>query len=371
MKKAVTPKKIKKLLIALSAIVIVSLVGVAVLTYVVDPFFHYHSPLPDFPYVVDNQVNMNPGLAEHMEYDSVILGSSMTVNFETDWFKELMGLNTLKLSTSGAYPRDISNLLSKVYEPKSDGSVRNITHAFIGIDPMMYSSSVDTTKYPVPTYLYDDNPINDLEYLINKDVLLNYIIKPVADPEPLNWSHIYASWFPEENYNEEYVLSMHPMIKEKNPEKMPADNFEKPIRENLRANIIPYVEAHPETQFVMFFPPYSILFWNDAIMENHLEATIESYVTIVDEMEKYDNVSFFFFPDDAEVVCDLNNYADYTHYHPRINRMITECIASGRRRVACGKYSDGLTIREYTDSLRKMIAEYDFDELQNKLLQYN
>ena len=68
-------------------------------------FFQYHTPLEDFPYVVDHQVNQNPGMAKHMDYDSVILGSSMTVNFNTGWFEELLGLKTLKLSYSGAFPK--------------------------------------------------------------------------------------------------------------------------------------------------------------------------------------------------------------------------------------------------------------------------
>lgn len=66
------------------------LAAAAVLLVVyVDPFFQYHKPLEHFPYVVDHQVNQNPGMAKHMEYDSVILGSSMTVNFNTGWFQEL------------------------------------------------------------------------------------------------------------------------------------------------------------------------------------------------------------------------------------------------------------------------------------------
>ena len=51
-------------------------------------FFHYHRPLAGFPYLVDNQLSQNPGMAAHMDYDSVILGSSMTVNFNTDWFED-------------------------------------------------------------------------------------------------------------------------------------------------------------------------------------------------------------------------------------------------------------------------------------------
>ena len=78
---------------AVSALILV-LAGAGLIVYV-DPFFQYHSPLPGFPYVVDNQLSQNPGMAKNMEYDSVILGYSMTVNFNTNWFSELMVLNTL------------------------------------------------------------------------------------------------------------------------------------------------------------------------------------------------------------------------------------------------------------------------------------
>ena len=87
---------------------------IALVVYV-DPFFHYHKPLKNFNYVVDNQLTQNPGMAEHLEYDSVILGSSMTVNFETDWFEELMGLKTAKLSYSGAFPKDQSNIMKLIF----------------------------------------------------------------------------------------------------------------------------------------------------------------------------------------------------------------------------------------------------------------
>ena len=68
----------------------------------VDPFFHYHTPVGGFPYVVDNQLSQNPGMARNMDYNGCIIGSSMTVNFDTDDFKELLGYDTVKLSYSGA-----------------------------------------------------------------------------------------------------------------------------------------------------------------------------------------------------------------------------------------------------------------------------
>jgi hypothetical protein len=95
-------KRYRKLFALLLGLLLAGLSMCAALIVYVDPFFHYHAPLKNFPYVVDDQVDMNPGLAAHMEYDSVLLGSSMTVAFDTDWFTEDMGLKTQKVSYNGA-----------------------------------------------------------------------------------------------------------------------------------------------------------------------------------------------------------------------------------------------------------------------------
>ncbi len=70
----------KQALIWFGAFAAAAVALIAALVVYVDPFFHYHAPLKGFPYLVDNQLSQNPGMAAHMEYDSVILGSSMTVN---------------------------------------------------------------------------------------------------------------------------------------------------------------------------------------------------------------------------------------------------------------------------------------------------
>lgn len=388
-------KTIKKYILIIAMSLVIILGACALLVYYVDPFFHYHAPLDGFSYVIDNQLTQNPGMAEHMEYDSVILGSSMTVNFETDYFKELMGLNTLKLSYSSAYPKDISNILEKIYEVKDDGSVRKIDTVFLGLDIVTYSGDINETKYPLPEYLYDKNPVNDINYLLNKDVLLNYVLRPIVDPESMNLSHIYASWWTDDYYNEEWVLLNHDAILEPNPEKMPDSAFVGPIGDNLNVNIIPYIKEHPETNFVIFFPPYSILFWNDVIMDNRLEATIAAYECVAEALNAYDNVTMYFFPVMEDTVTNLNNYADYTHYHPSVNTYMTECFVDGSYRIkkdddteekklnypeemeANGKIATkrtapkDLRLDEYINVLKDMLDTYDFAKLQYKIRQYH
>lgn len=326
----------------------------------VDPFFHYHKPLQNFPYLVDNQLSQNPGMAKHMDYDSVILGSSMTVNFNTGWFQELMGLNTIKLSYSGAYPKDQSNIMKIIFD-----SGHEVKKVFLGVDVITYTGSVNETKYPIPEYLYDNNYLNDIQYVLNKDVFLNYILRPMADPDPTDLATVYASWWTEEYYSEQWVLHNY-TDPEQVPKEAPADEYIPGTRDNLDVNICPFIEENPDTCFVVFFPPYSILFWNDVLKGNHLQATIEEYRYIAERLNEYDNVEVYFFPDRDDIILDLNHYADYSHYHPDYNRFMAECFTDGTGLVAKEGSDKGKTIDEYLIHMEEIVNNFDFEELLSR-----
>lgn len=330
----------------------IGLILAAALVVYVDPFFQYHAPLPGFPYLVDNQLSQNPGMAKNMEYDSVILGSSMTVNFNTNWFAELMDLHTIKLNYSGAYPKDQANIMQIIFD--SDNQVDAV---FLGVDVMTYMGGVEETKYPLPSYLYDNNLFNDVQYLFNKDVLLNYILRPMADPDKTDLATVYQSWWTDEYYNIQWVMHNY-----RQPEPVgtetPADAYLESVGRNLEANICPFIEQNPDTVFYIFFPPYSILYWNDVMAENHLEATMAEYQYIADTLLAYGNVRVFFFPNQEWIVTDLNNYADYSHYHRDINRYMTECFANGDCEVA-----DSAQMGQELEQMRDVIGRFDFEGL--------
>lgn len=341
----------KWLMTAVLAVLAALILEAAIVVYV-DPFFQYHAPLEDFPYLVDNQINQNPGMATHMEYDSVILGSSMTVNFNTGWFQEVLGLNTIKLNYSGAYPKDQANIMERIFH--SDNQIKTV---FLGLDVMTCTGGVEETKYPIPDYLYDDVIWDDAAYLWNKDVFLNYILRPMADPDKTDLATVYQSWWTDEYYNIQWVMHNY-----ENPDQVQEETAKEAylasVEANLAQNIGPYIEQNQDTVFYVFFPPYSILYWNDVMKENHLEATMAEYQYIADRLLGYDNVRVFYFPDREEIVTDLNNYADYTHYHRDINRYMTECFGDGTCEI--------LSSEEMSEALartREMIERFDFEEL--------
>lgn len=346
-------KQYKKWFAATAILTAAGLAVTAAVVIFVDPFFQYHAPLPGFPYVVDNQLSQNPGMARQLDYEGVLLGSSMTASFDTDWFDEIMGVKTVKLSYNGAYPKDEANIMDVIFDAKGDG-VRKV---FMAVDESAFSADTQQTKFPLPEYLYDKNVFNDVQYLFNKDVLLNYILKPLVDKsEATQWNQLYKPWWTDQYYTKANVLMYYEPAEEANTP-LAADAFLEGVRKNLDENICPYIEAYPDTEFYFFYPPYSILYWNDVMRQKELDAVIEELDYMTRRLLAYDNVRVFNFHTDREIVCNLNNYADYTHYHRDVCRYITESFVSGECETTLQNLDEQL------QDLRLMAETYDYEAI--------
>ena len=82
------------------------------------------------------------------------------------------------------------------------------------------------------------------------------------------------------------------------------------------------------------------------------------YQYIADRMLAYENVRLFFFPNQEWIVTDLNNYADYSHYHRDINYYMTECFADGNCEIMSEE-----EMKQALDEMRLLIEKFDFEEL--------
>ncbi len=319
------------------------------LVVVVDPFFQYHKPLPGVSYTIDNQLSQNPGIAKNYDYDSVILGSSMTVNFDTALFAEVMGLDTVKLSYNGAYPKDIDNIMAVVRSGHNQ-----IKDVFLGIDIYTYRAEPGITAYGIPEYLYDDSVWNDLPYLLNKDVILEYILKNIfaqEDSTPLN--EIYWTWKYVPCGRENVLASYTPPEQFSNA--LPGDAYIDNIAESMEAYIMPYIESMPDTQFTVFFPPYSILYWYTQFAEGSLEAQIQGERYIIERLLSCPNVSVYYFQNIYEFIGNLDYYSDYTHYTHEMNDYMTHCFKDGAHRLTRENY------KEVLDEMLQWMSGCDFE----------
>jgi len=240
-----------------------------------------------------------------------------------------------------------------VFETKGD----SVKRVFLAIDESSYSGDIDQTKFAIPEYLYDDNYLNDVKYLFNKDVILDYILRAAADSkDKSDWNMIYKPWWQDEHYQKALVLMYYepaPIAEEAPDTKM----FIERIAANLEQNILPFIEEHPETTFTVFYPPYSILYWNNVCRGKELETVIEKYRYMTKRLLEYENVEVFFFQNQEEIICNLNNYADYTHYHGRICRFMVECFANGDCRVTEENLDNEL------DKLYRLAKDYDYEAI--------
>ena len=124
---------------------------------------------------------------------------------------------------------------------------------------------------------------------------------------------------------------------------LPADAYIRQAQANLDAHLLPYVAAHPETQFDIFFPPYSAAEWATMESKGTLESMLALRSLCYDALSGFANVTIYDFTTRADWVLDLNNYKDALHYGQWINDAITECIARGENVVADRETLDAAT----------------------------
>lgn len=335
----------KRWLVIFCVVLLLSLGCMAAVVIIVDPFFQYHKPLEGFPYRIDNQLTQNPGIAMNFEYDSVLLGSSMITNFDTAGIDDYFGTDTVKLTYNAARPLDQDTILKIIEEHHGE-----LNKVFLAIDIPTYARAVDERAYPLQEYLYDDNLLNDVKYWWNKDVLLKYIVIPLLKGgEADDFHNLYNTAYDPQWYNQENVLRDYapPLGIAGNPEN---------VKSNMEQHIIPYIESHPDTEYYIFFPPYSILFWHSALLEDRMEEYLDRYILITEMLLEYENVRVFFFAGCGEIICNLNNYIDYSHYSRDVALCMTRCMAEGKEEITKENYQEKIR------ALDKLAREVDYGQ---------
>ena len=290
----------------------------------VDPFQIYRLATRYMP-PIDNttQVYANAGIVRRYDYDSAIVGTSVTENFRPTQMDALLGGRFIKLCTSAGTAYNHALLLNLAFK------THDMKRVVYGLDVYSFIAGVEETGSEVPLYLYDENLFNDVQYWLNRSVLASFLPRCL-----LSWGErqddslrdsMYC-WAGRDDYGPVmlYNASFSP------PETvLSADAFAGTAQLNLETHLLPFIEAHPETQFDIFFPPYSAAEWSTMASKGTLEAMLTLRGLCYDALSGYDNVTLFDFAAREEWVTSIDNYKDTLHYGQWINDAITACIASG------------------------------------------
>lgn len=327
---------------------------VAGLVWVVDPFYQYHSPWLGMPVILDDAVYQTAGAARNLEYDSAIVGTSMTENFHTSWFDDELGWNTMKLSYSGARTNDLQAIFQEINEHEGD-----IQHIFMDINDYQLTSIAWTAYVTRPDYLYDENLLNDYKYLFNQDVLTLSVERTVSALKGTeNNIDTAYTWEDPELFGEEITLETCRALRndliagqEANglvPYEVPGTltteiNDKYTICQENLDNITPFIEEHPDTTFHIIIPPYSMLYWEQKVLAGTLEDTIAIYYYALEQLLEYDNVKIYYFQNETDIITNLENYRDNCHHAPEYNRYMFDCMKNGENLLTPENCKEQLT----------------------------
>lgn len=335
-----------------SAVVLMLVIGIVVLF---DPFYQYHKPLPGLKSVLTDKEYQCVGTLRNFDYDSLIVGSSVCENYNNNWFNEGFDCTAIKAIRSYGATADLCYLLDTAYE------THELKYVFYNIDPSSLSASTETTYESTgcPMYLYDTNVWNDAQYVLNKDVLMEKIPYMLAfsfigdydEGNSYNWAQwkYFGADLATGMYNRK--SSIKPMLKE--------TYYEEELAGNI-ALLTTQVEAHPETTFKFFFPPYSMLWWDDAYRSGELDTCIYNEKKAIETLLEYENVEIYYYQDDEEIIINLDNYMDMIHFSKDINQYICSSLIAGENRLTKENYEERLeNMRQLAQQIvEKNILEY-------------
>lgn len=347
----------KKWAISLVCITLIIVLLFGAIEFWLDPLLQYGGERGPLTSRVYTEMYSNPGIAKNYNYSAVLLGSSMVENTDVSELDKLYNCKTIKVPYSGASSYNHKTILDVCYN-----SGNKIDKVFWSLDEYALTTDKDTPRYPLPDYLYDDNKLNDLSYLLNLDIFYFYTSKDIMNTIKHQKKIMMedGSWVDDESiYCKKNALASisYPIEQKKSAgEKC----YLKNLTDNLKYNILPFVEQHPETEFNFYMVPYSMLEWYQQKRNGTFDGVIYSAKTAVGEILKHSNVKVHFFQDEKDIITNLDLYRDYTHFKPEINSWMSKEMKKGSHLLNRKNY------KKVFKSFKKYLNDFDYDMFYKK-----
>ena len=329
-----------------------ALVAIGGFNAYVDPFQQYRIPGP-YParYYTSLPRYIAPGLAKNAAYDTLLSGSSIVENTPNSAIGRAckgVGLNVaMPALTAHEQAMIVATALA----------ARPLARAILVLDFNEFSGAPDQRNPlagPMPPYLYDRNPLNDFPYLLSWGVLVkSWRIVRGERSERFRTDTDTPWWWADERR-----FARDEVVKRLDPRNLNAQ-FQQPRRdlagmqESFRRNLLPLLVAHPQTEFDLVWPPYSIVVWADFVQRGQLDVTLDFKRWVFATTRALPNVRVIDLQAAAETTHDLDRYADLYHFAPVVNEWLVSEACGERYRVRPE------TVDALLGDLRRQAQAYD------------
>jgi len=336
---------VKALLRLLCASTLIMLVAAA-LNFTVDPL-QLLRPARLFPAMYSSDSRMqDAGLIRSQEFDTVLMGTSLAIHFRQSNIDRLLGVRSLKLAMSGSNSHEQSFVIAAALE-------RHPRRVIWELDDWIFRDAPEINADPyLPADLYRRNASGIAGYLLSGAIareslwILARSIGPAARliarlpadiPSTFSVSHVddINSLTPDfdvsGSYNAENALGAYARITDPVRSSYLGEGYDyDAMVRNFESDAVVLIARHPEVEFDLYFPPYSILQW--VAMRDASPATLKivydlsAYISR--RLATFANVRLHDFRAIAQVTHNLDNYSDVIHHSPAVDLMLLSWLAA-------------------------------------------
>ena len=336
----------KNLLRLLGATVFIMLMAAA-LNFAVDPLqlFRPARILPAM-YSLDSRLQ-NAGLIRSQDFDTVFMGTSLAIHFRQSDIDRLLGVKSVKLAMTGSNSREQSFVIAAALD-------RHPGRVVWQVDDWVFRDApeIDRDVY-LPADLYRRNvkgvagylfsgamareslwilarsigPLEPITAKLTTGLLFKFPISRIDDINTLRPDFDLAG-----AYNANKALAAFTRATDPGRSALLAEGYDyAAMVRNFERDAVGLIAGHPDVQFDLYLPPYSILQWvamRDAAPVA-LKVVYDFSAYIAQRLAEFPNARLHDFRAVKEVTHDLGNYADVIHHSPAIDLMVLSRIASG------------------------------------------
>lgn len=326
---------------------------IAAIMIIVDPFSHYHMPLGKWGAVATDERAALIGVAKNDSYETAIIGSSMSENFIDSWFEDgHFGKSADKFCLQGAHFDDYEIILDEVI---THPELKNVVFC---LDNYILTDDPNEQEVTIPEYLSNDTVLDDAHYIWNKaaftEFLPEFVIGNIKENGSDDNAYVWENLFP---YGKAAAMANYISFRPEGLEQPLGADYYFANADIFLNKFTKYIEARPDVKFYVFSPPYSIMFWDYSIRKGRLEAEICLLEKVYSELLEYENVELYYFQNDTEIITNLDNYRDYSHYKQAINYSLYTRMKKGVNRVDKNTYYDELL------NMYEQAMTYDYNSL--------
>lgn len=343
-------------LAAVLGVAVACLAAAAAFVIWVDPFQQYHLAsrfAPRFYFLHHRYIN--PGLARNQAYDTIVTGSSIMENTRNDFVARACGGSAVNLSMPAMSASEHRLMIETAF------ANRHLKRVIAVLDFNEFAGDVDERQDvagPLPRYLYDHDPFNDLPYLLSADVLAKAWRIVAGDTSERFTSDPNAAWFWGNvvRFGREHVLRGLDLDHLNARYQQPPRTLEG-MRASFEHNLLPILRDHPGTEFDLVWPPYSILVWVDFAQRDQVDVTLAFKRYVADATSSLHNVHVIDLQAERAITHDLDRYDDIYHFDPSVNEALVEATCHDRDRVDAG------SVGGYERAIREQLRALDLEAL--------